>query len=114
MYFAENTINANIFTHRLNGLLQPKDLLLEQVQGAGLATVAGKCGGTGAMDTVHPVLQLHLQRINRGRMLKFCGGREGEGRKLKHCCKLQTKCTASNCDVAPQRQTSILSSTPES
>ena len=50
------------FTHRFDALLQPVDLLLQEVEGARLPPVAGEGGGARAVDGVHPVLKLNLAR----------------------------------------------------
>ncbi len=60
-------------THRLDSLLQPVYLLLQEVERAGLAAVAGEGGGAGGVDRVHPVLQLNLTGSLR---------KEREGKKM--------------------------------
>lgn len=47
-------------THRFDGLLQAEDLLLQQMQCAGFATMTGECRRTRAMNAIHPVLQFDL------------------------------------------------------
>jgi hypothetical protein len=47
-------------THRLNGLLQTKYLLLQQMQCARFTTMSCKRSCTGRVNAIHPVLQLNL------------------------------------------------------
>lgn len=54
------TASEEVSAYGLNGLLQPEDFLLEEMQGASFSAVAGKGSGAGAVDTVDPVLQFHL------------------------------------------------------
>ena len=49
-------------TYRFDGAFQAEDLLLEQVQRAGLAAVAGEGGGAGRVDAVDPRVQFRLAR----------------------------------------------------
>lgn len=53
-------MNCCCQTHWFNGLLQTKDLLLQQVQCARFTTMTCKCSCTGRVDAIHPVLQLNL------------------------------------------------------
>lgn len=58
---------ALAFTYRFNGLLQAKDLLLQQMQCSRFAAMTRKCSGTGAVYAIYPILELHLHRKHKER-----------------------------------------------
>lgn len=47
-------------TYRFNGSVQPENFLLQQMKSTRFSSMSGKRGGTGAVNTIHPVLKFNL------------------------------------------------------